>query len=105
MHERGVLVLHWLRAGGGGFVIFMLAFLLMTKRDKTNYQKQKATISKLHREEVERRRNRHKLPTHRKIVSARHRFGPSLTQHSLRNSNTIRRRNRLREESLFEFRT
>jgi hypothetical protein len=42
---------------GGGFVIFMLAFLLMTKRDKTNYQKQKATISKLHREEVERRRN------------------------------------------------
>jgi hypothetical protein len=42
---------------GGGFVIFMLAFLLMAKRDNAIYQKQKATISKLHREEAERRRN------------------------------------------------
>jgi hypothetical protein len=35
----------------------MLAFLLMAKRDNAIYQKQKATISKLHREEAERRRN------------------------------------------------
>ena len=42
---------------GGGLVIFMLAFLLMTKRDNTTYQRQKATISELHREDAERRRN------------------------------------------------
>jgi UPF0716 family protein affecting phage T7 exclusion len=41
----------------GGFVIFTLAFLLMAKRDKTIYRRQKATISRLHREEDERRRN------------------------------------------------
>jgi Flp pilus assembly protein protease CpaA len=41
---------------GGGFIIFMLALLLMTRRDKTIYQKRKATISRLHREEAERRR-------------------------------------------------
>jgi hypothetical protein len=41
----------------GGLIIFMLALLLMTKRDVSLYRKQKATISKLHREEAERRRD------------------------------------------------
>jgi UPF0716 family protein affecting phage T7 exclusion len=42
---------------GGGFITFMVALLVITKRDPTNYKKQKATISRLHREEAERRRN------------------------------------------------
>ena len=32
---------------GGGLIIFMLAILLMAKRDTTLYRKQKATISRM----------------------------------------------------------
>lgn len=39
-----------------GVVIVILALLLLEKRDITSYRKQKTTISKLHREEAERRR-------------------------------------------------
>jgi hypothetical protein len=42
---------------GGGLIIFMLAILLMTKRDTTLYRKQKATISRINREQAERRRD------------------------------------------------
>jgi hypothetical protein len=42
---------------GGGLIIFMLAILLMTKRDNTLYRKQKATISRINREQAERRRD------------------------------------------------
>jgi hypothetical protein len=39
-----------------GLIIFILAFLLLAKREDTLYRKQKATISKLQREEAGRRR-------------------------------------------------